>query len=559
MTRQAAVDYIRKCRKDGFEDAEIRQKLEKAGWLRSDIDLAFLEASSASQKPSPETPKPSILDLPLPQREPMVVARALPVEPPPVIPYPVRSHKKTFLLGIVLALSAASALAGGGFWYFTSYYPEKVLRDGLLNFKEMKSYRYAGTFEVKLRDTPKRAASRIQPILPQPASIFFALLAQNASGLPNQDILFHFKIDMKGAADFSNEKKPKYDSAVTFNTRNYLGGNVGFEHRLVDGIYYAQFTELPRLPSEIQEMITSSGLRPLETSSYVKKWVKIDPALVQGALEEYKDRMVEIEPTLETYDWEQEQQKFNDEQIQKFQELLQTIDFVKWAEESFSEVVRGRSSYRYKGTLDKDALVRFMKETNKIAGELAADEKELNAILGTLGDVEFNIWVSRDTHQIIKVSGIASISGDEVPTGGGVLEVAADMSFDDINKSMTVEAPPDARDIKPTLDYLFEELVRELEQSRVRGRDARRIADVRQLQLALELYYDANGRYPGSLGALAPQFIPELPSDPSTGKQYRYQYLGSGRYLMSAKLEDSANTALKYDARPGDGNYDVKE
>ena len=37
-----------------------------------------------------------------------------------------------------------------------------------------------------------------------------------------------------------------------------------------------------------------------------------------------------------------------------------------------------------------------------------------------------------------------------------------------------------------------------LNSARSKSRDARRVADLKQLQLALELYYDANRNYPGS-------------------------------------------------------------
>jgi prepilin-type N-terminal cleavage/methylation domain-containing protein len=43
-----------------------------------------------------------------------------------------------------------------------------------------------------------------------------------------------------------------------------------------------------------------------------------------------------------------------------------------------------------------------------------------------------------------------------------------------------------------------------LNTARTKARDARRKSDLRQIQLALELYYDANGVYPLSGGAITP-------------------------------------------------------
>ena len=77
-----------------------------------------------------------------------------------------------------------------------------------------------------------------------------------------------------------------------------------------------------------------------------------------------------------------------------------------------------------------------------------------------------------------------------------------------------------------------------LNTARKKGRDARRIADLKQLQLALELYYDANQSYlvvasggvtgagfPTGLDALVTNgFISSIPQDPTNGGTQVYSY-----------------------------------
>ena len=91
-----------------------------------------------------------------------------------------------------------------------------------------------------------------------------------------------------------------------------------------------------------------------------------------------------------------------------------------------------------------------------------------------------------------------------------------------------------------------------LNSARQKSRDARRIADVKQLQLALELYFDSNANYPTALSALAPIFIPTLPMDPQTSAAYKYAALGSGAtcssYHLGATLEDTGHQAFNGDA-----------
>ena len=99
-----------------------------------------------------------------------------------------------------------------------------------------------------------------------------------------------------------------------------------------------------------------------------------------------------------------------------------------------------------------------------------------------------------------------------------------------------------------------------LNNARKKGRDARRVSDVKQLQLALELYYDSNPTtgYPTSIGTTASSalvtggFISAIPTDPSTGAAYSYAALGSGTtcssYHLGATLEITNNAALSSDA-----------
>jgi len=95
-----------------------------------------------------------------------------------------------------------------------------------------------------------------------------------------------------------------------------------------------------------------------------------------------------------------------------------------------------------------------------------------------------------------------------------------------------------------------------LNSARKKGRDARRIADVKQLQLALELYYDSHSNYPTSAqyasNLVSEGFISTLATDPSTGLGYAYEAIGSGTtcssYHLGTKLETTGHTALSSDS-----------
>lgn len=106
-----------------------------------------------------------------------------------------------------------------------------------------------------------------------------------------------------------------------------------------------------------------------------------------------------------------------------------------------------------------------------------------------------------------------------------------------------------------------------LNNARKKSRDARRITDIKQIQLALELYFDGqSNKYPQAnttcnattnaygLEALATNnYIPQVPRDPlSTSVCYKYatktaEGASPITYHLGATLEDPANQALNGD------------
>lgn len=108
-----------------------------------------------------------------------------------------------------------------------------------------------------------------------------------------------------------------------------------------------------------------------------------------------------------------------------------------------------------------------------------------------------------------------------------------------------------------------------LSTARSKGRDARRVADMGQLQLALEMYYDASSTYPtysssgnaqswaavpaNGIGFLKPNYIPNIPDDPATNSYYYCPMTVKGAstcdgattatvFIVGANLENSVTT-----------------
>lgn len=86
-----------------------------------------------------------------------------------------------------------------------------------------------------------------------------------------------------------------------------------------------------------------------------------------------------------------------------------------------------------------------------------------------------------------------------------------------------------------------------LNSARGKARDARRVADIRQLSTALELYYNDLSEYPSSLNLLAPKYIDAIPSAPTPNEDacsalentYTYALKNKDSYTLSFCLGDA--------------------
>lgn len=117
--------------------------------------------------------------------------------------------------------------------------------------------------------------------------------------------------------------------------------------------------------------------------------------------------------------------------------------------------------------------------------------------------------------------------------------------------------------------FLASMVVATLNIARRRSRDARRIANIGQMRIALQLYYDTVHAYPvtgtaAAAAALVPAYIASWPTDPITALEYTYfgavrnpgkngsntcTTPGScGFFHIGAAVEDPAVTAINTDA-----------
>lgn len=92
-----------------------------------------------------------------------------------------------------------------------------------------------------------------------------------------------------------------------------------------------------------------------------------------------------------------------------------------------------------------------------------------------------------------------------------------------------------------------------LNSARKKSRDAKRVADIKQIQLALELFFDSRGNtYPETLEELKPQYLPVEPKDPlGNTASYPYKKCSATLYHLGASLEEGTNPSLGTDRDAG--------
>lgn len=98
-----------------------------------------------------------------------------------------------------------------------------------------------------------------------------------------------------------------------------------------------------------------------------------------------------------------------------------------------------------------------------------------------------------------------------------------------------------------------------LSSAREKARDARRVSDIKQIQLALELAYDTDGSYPATAtwDTTVANYMATVPTDPTTSAAYTYELNGSS-YVIMAVLEGD-NSVLDTDVDGTVGTTDCAD
>lgn len=338
----------------------------------------------------------------------------------------------------------------------------------------------------------------------------------------------------KGKADKRDENNQKSE----FNTQlNIDFGGTKFEADIevvvIDSAIYAKFVKVPNfIDSLLAGMDFALG----------DKWWKFD---LKESNSLSKNIPFEVEVTTEE----------NLKQTKKkLSSLMKNNPIIKIDERLKDDKINGEKNYHFKSSINALNLTKLTNEFSSISqndiqveNEIVKSQKEsIEKRIKSLSDFmtksDIDIWINKKSFDMRKT--IFNFSFDTsklqtndaiTPDSYGLIDVMGSVEYADIGKEMNIKAPENS-------DNFFELISKKLEEAKIKSRDARRLADAKQIQTALELYYSDNGNFPKELKYLVESndlqaeneikknygYLFDLPKDPKPnkecGEEFDYSY-----------------------------------
>jgi hypothetical protein len=333
---------------------------------------------------------------------------------------------------------------------------------------------------------------------------------------------------IKGKVDKKDAKNIKSNSNIQINFD--LGGTnfeINADVIILENILYFKFNKIPVFAEQVlrgMDVDLGSGwwkINGSETEKLANNGIfglKIDSSEKNEndkKSKEIKEKISEI---------------FKNRQIIKFNERLRDVKF------------EGENHYHYKSGLDIQNLTVALKEFAEITysefafKDMSKDEqkakteeatKNLSKIF-TKSDIE--LWINKKSFNMRKsiydfALDMSKSYSDKgiIAFGAPEINIKGSVEYVDINKAVNINAPENSNDIVVLISE-------KLQNAKIKARDTKRLADTKQIQTALELYYSDNNRYPEEIGSLfQAAFMFELPKDPKPnnecGEEFDYFYM----------------------------------
>jgi len=295
-------------------------------------------------------------------------------------------------------------------------------------------------------------------------------------GIPDQDGSYQkLNLGLTGSA-YINSKDPsatetKTDLVFSYKLENTpaqkgQSGSRKISAVFLDNSLYLDLSDIPEL---------GQMFNPPQNLS----WIKIDLNTLRA--------LASTTPYY-TADVQNQEKQFNDKARSDFAAILKATPVASMQKVIGPDTINGVSVYHFQNQIDKTVIKKLINSaiddavassTLAQALEIGAGKQIVNNFIDKINIIKYETWIGRKDSQLYKIS--------------------LDIQFPGAVSMLAATGNP-------------------LGIARAKARDAKRLADLRQLSSALELYFNDHNGYPPSLNGvpqqLSPTYIGEVPKAP---------------------------------------------
>jgi len=402
---------------------------------------------------------------------------------------------------------------------------------------------------------------------------FFEILAKNEKEL---------KLNGKFLTDSDNSdsKNPKskgdFDFSISFDGTSF---SFGGENILVGEKSFFKLTKTPTIPerfleTEIDFANILAGIK--------NRWIEIDSESISNWLREVVKEMPESEGILPEMEKMTEREKEMEEKIKKIlEEKLATEKLFLIKRELPDENIRDKKVYHYLLALNQEEFKKLILEIAKIyidttfetmlevypktfrpsqeeiekEKEMAIEEleKNLGKILEKIGEINAQIWIGKRDLLLYKFKTEKEIEIAKLSEGKekGVISVKAEVNLSKFGEVVEVKEPEEFKAIGEILEEILGPIIKGAQSQ---TRDAKRMADMRQIRDLMEFYRSIQGQYLSSktmpTSIKMDSSVVPISQDPGSGPCLYYQWISNiknpQKFCVFACLENGKFYAVSH-------------
>lgn len=471
------VNYIKQATQHGIGEAEIKQNLLNVGWEAQDVEdsFAYVKLPQTKQSPQPQLNPQNIV------ARPSASYPGPAFQPAQIVPTEIIVPPQTSQALPQLTLSEQHLVTG-------SEAPAEVPAAAPL---KSKMPIIIGAVILALIVLGAGGYFAYSYFYPSPNKIWNNFLKSPKNSIVSSN--FNFKYSDPGITDetgklqafsftlngtsYSNTASTtspelRFDVNAGYNLPGDLAvsaqsGNMNFKIIFFSRTLYADLSSIPGL--------SQSAGQPIS-------WIKLNFDDAQ--------KLASSSPFTAGYTDKLEQQAQSQAKITKYlANILKNNQLVNQIKLLGSENINGVATYHLQSQIDKAALKTIFNTVFDDASasstiiqqaEIGAAKQVISSIIDKITVVDFETWIGKKDSQLYKIT--------------------LDLKF-------------------PGVAGLADDMTNPLGEARAKSRDAKRVADIRQMASALELYFNDHNGYPaGSNGipqGINPIYIGVVPTAPS--------------------------------------------